>query len=167
MKKTAAVDRQASSLLDITFWSNIFVILVLVGINAFNIARAGTEQGALITAASPVLVLIASLALAVWMGYACVDAMKTKRWLIKVGITLDESGVSGYALENPSLGKAGEPFSLRYSELRHVGVVEAAITKKHSFPSLKLSTADRSYIIPAPDGLDELIREISDRMTGA
>ena len=53
-------DRNATSLLDFMFWSDLIVILVIVGVNIANILRANSGQGALVTAAEPELVLIVS-----------------------------------------------------------------------------------------------------------
>ena len=59
-KLTAKVDRQATSLLDLTLGSNVIVILIIIGINIVNVVRSNGTQGALVNAASPGLVVIAS-----------------------------------------------------------------------------------------------------------
>jgi len=163
---TARVDRQATGLLDVTFWSNVAVMLLLAAVSAVNTVRAGTEQGPLVRAAAPELVFAVSAALILYMGYGCFSAMATKRRLSRAFVSLDEAGVSGYALANPTAREAGEPFSLAYGELRFVGVVDVAITKKHAVPSLKIATQERGYIVPAPEGLREIVRLLAERMPG-
>ena len=148
---TASVDRQATMLLDISFWSSMLVILLLLVINTVNMLRARAGGEPLISLASPDLILIASLAICVWLSRVCV--------------TCTELGVSGVSLPNPSAGDSGEPFSLPYGEIRFVGLVEVALTKRHQVPSLQLKDEQRCYIVPAPEGLAELIRLIADRMT--
>ena len=148
---TASVDRQATMLLDISIWSSMLVILLLLVINTVNMLRARAGGEPLISLASPDLILIASLAICVWLSRVCV--------------TCTELGVSGVSLPNPSAGDSGEPFSLPYGEIRFVGLVEVALTKRHQVPSLQLKDEQRCYIVPAPEGLAELIRLIADRMT--
>ena len=162
---TASVDRQATMLLDISFWSSMLVILLLLVINTVNMLRARAGGEPLISLASPDLILIASLAICVWLTFGGVRAMATKKRLSRVCVTCTELGVSGVSLPNPSAGDSGEPFSLPYGEIRFVGLVEVALTKRHQVPSLQLKDEQRCYIVPAPEGLAELIRLIADRMT--
>ena len=140
-------------------------MLFIVGVNMVNFARANTEQGALIVAASPSMVLIVSLALILSMGYGCFGALWTKRRLARVFVALDDAGVSGVSLPNPTMNEQGEAFSIPYAQIYAVSIVEVAITKKHTAPSLKMESAERAYFVPAPEGLKELVRLIAERMT--
>ena len=162
---TVKADRQTTSLLDFTCWSNVAVILAIVVINIINLSRAKTAQGALVTAAAPELVMIVSFALVLYLGYGCYTALATKRRLSRVFVSLDEAGVSGVALPHPTTGEAGEAFSIPFAEIRSVSIEEIAITRKHMAPSLRLETDERAYHVPAPERLKELVREIADRMT--
>ncbi len=164
--RTAKVDGQTKRLLDMNFWSNFAAILIIAGITAANMLRADAEQGALVGATSPQLVFIVSLALILWMGNSCIKAIKTKYRLSKVFITLDERGVTGYAMEDPMGSAPGQAFTLAYGDIQSVEITDVAITKKNSVPSLTLSGAEKSYVVPAPEGLHELIEAISDRMGG-
>ena len=164
-KITAKVDRQATVLLDITFWSNAVVLLFIVVINVINLARVNRGQTALLTTASPQLVLIVSLAIVVYLGYNCFSALSTKRRLRIVSVTVDEEGITGLSLPNPTTNEMGELFLVSFSQIETVSIVEIAITKKHMVPSLKIETAERAFYIPAPEGLKELVRKIADQMT--
>ncbi|MCE5188936.1 MAG: hypothetical protein LLF75_07115 [Eubacteriales bacterium] len=164
-KTTAGVDRQATILLDMTFWSNMVVIVLLIIVNTINMIRAGSNTEPLISMASPELVLIASLALCVWMAFAGGSALATKRRLSRVHISCSEDGVEGVSMPNPANGDSGEAFSLSYHAIRFVGVVEVPITKKHMVPSLGMKDDQRSYIVPAPENLQELVRSLTERMT--
>ena len=158
-------DRQATSLLDFMFWSDLVVILVVVGINVANILRANSASGALVTAAEPELVLIVSFALVLYLGYGCIQALAIKNRLKRVFVSLDETGVKGFSLPNPTTGVPGEEFSLPYSAITAVSVEELAITKKHVAPSLKLESSELSYHVPAPEQLKEIVQQIAERMT--
>jgi hypothetical protein len=158
-------DRQVTSLLDFTFWSDLVVILVIVGVNIVNILRANGGQGALVTAAEPELVLIVSFALVLYLGYGCVQALSIKSRMNRVFVSLDETGVSGLSLPNPTTGVPGEEFSISYDKITSVSVEEIAITKKHVAPSLKLEADEQSYHVPAPEHLKEIVQQIAERMT--
>ena len=164
-KFTASVDRQATILLDMSFWSSIVVIVLLMIVNTVNLLRASAGGEPLISLASPDLILIASLAICVWLAFGGVRALMTKKRLSRVCVTCSETGVSGVSLPNPSMGDSGEPFSLAYQEIRSVGSVEVSLTKRQQVPSLQLKDDQRCYIVPAPEGLPELVRLIADRMT--
>ena len=164
-KITAKVDRQATSLLDISLGSNVIVILIIIAINIINLARANSGQGALVTAAAPGLVLIMSLALVLYLVYGCWGAFTTRRRLGRVFVTLDETGVSGVSLQNPTTSEPAEPFSVPYAQIQSVSVDGVAITKKHTALSLKIETAERAYLVPSPEGLKDLVQTIADRMT--
>ena len=165
-KLHAKADRQTTSLLDISFWSNLAIILLLAVANYVNYARVSKGSGPLLTFAAPEIVLIASLALALWLAYGCLGLLATMRKMRAVGVKLDEKCVSGYALEHPATREAGEDFSVSYADIRYVGIVDVAITKKHTAPSLKIATDERAYVVPAPEQLREIVRIISERMPG-
>ena len=164
-KLTASVDRQATMLLDMTFWSSVVVIVLLLVINAVNLFRANSGGEPLISLAEPDLVLIVSLAICVWMAFGGGGALATKKRLSRVNISCSDLGVSGISMPDPANGDVGEPFSLPYSEIRFVGSVEIPFTKRHQVPSLKLKDDQRCYIVPAPEGLPEIVRLISEHMT--
>lgn len=161
---TAKVDRQATSLLDITLGSNVIVILIIIGINIVNLVRANSGQSALVNAAAPGLVVIVSLALVLYLLYGCWGAFTTRRRLGRVFIMVDENGVSGMSLANPTTGEQPQPFSVPFAQIRSVSVDGVALTKKHTVLALKLETEDRAYFVPAPEGLKELVQLISDHM---
>jgi hypothetical protein len=163
----AVVDRQATSLLDISFWSNIVVITLIAAINAVNLIRAGTGHDPLVGAITPGLVLVVSLALIAWMGIGCIEFKTIKHRLGKVRVMLDDIGISGYTLANPTMREEGERFSISYADVCYAGIVDVPISKKHSVPSLKIATAERAYVIPAPENLREIERIISERMPKA
>ena len=158
-------DRQVTSLLDFMFWSDLVVILAIVGLNIVNILRANGTQGAMITAAEPELVLIVSFALVLYLVYGCFNALSIKRRLDRVYVSLDETGVSGVSLPNPMSGIAGEAFTVFYEKIVSVSIEEVAITKKHVAPSLKLETDEQVYIVPAPENQKEIVQQIAERMT--
>ena len=158
-------DKNATSLLDFMFWSDLVVILVIVGINIANILRTNSGQGALVTAAEPELVLIVSFALVLYLGYGCYNALAIKNRLSRVFVSLDETGVSGFSLPSPTTGVPGEEFSVRYETITSVSMVELAITKKHVAPSLRLETTEQSYHVPAPEQLKEIVQQIAERMS--
>jgi len=157
-KLTATVDRQAMSLLDITFWSNIVVTGVIVAINAVNLLR--TDGKSLISAASPEIVLLASALLCIWMAARAVSAVVTKNRLKEVSVSLGETGVEGVSLKDPMRERRGEYFSIAYADITQVLIVNVAITKKHTVPSLKIDGRDVSYVIPAPENLQLIQNEI-------
>ena len=100
----AKADRQVTSLLDFTFWSDLIVILAIVGINIVNILRANSGQSALVTAAEPELVLIVSFALVLYLGYGCVQALSIKSRMNRVFVSLDEARVARAEGHTRSLG---------------------------------------------------------------
>ncbi len=163
-KFTASVDRQATMLLDMSFWSSIVVIVLLMIVNTVNLLRANAGGEPLISLASPDLILIASLAICVWLAFGGVRALATKKRLSRVCICCSEESVDGVSMPNPANGDQGEPFSLPYRDIRFVGSVDVPLTKRQQVPSLKLKDDQRSYIVPAPEGLPEIVRIISDRM---
>lgn len=164
-KMTAKVDRQTTSLLDFTFWSNVVVILLVVVINTINFIRISKGLTAFVTAAAPEMLLMISFALALYLGYGCLTALAIKKRLRAVYITLDDAGVSGLSLSNPTSNAAGEPFALSYGEICSISVVDIPVTKKHVAPSLKMETAEHAFIVPAPEKLKELVQLIADHMT--
>ena len=161
---TAKVDRQTTILLDFMFWSNVLVLAFIVVINVINFARVNLGQKALLTTASPQLVLLVSFAIVLYLGYNCYNALAIKRRLVGVSVTLESSGVSGLSLPSPATNEKAEPFSVPFSQIETVSIVEIAITRKHTVPSLKIETAERAYYVPAPEGLKELVRMIADQM---
>ena len=163
-KITAKVDRQATVLLDIMFWSNIIVLLFIIVINAINLVRVNLGQTALLTTASPSLVLLVSFAIVLYLGYNCFSSLAIKKRLNGVSVTLDEAGVSGLSLPSPTTSEKAEPFTVPFSQIETVSISEISITRKHTAPSLKIETAERAYYIPAPEGLKELVRAIADQM---
>jgi hypothetical protein len=164
-KHTAFVDRQATMMLDMTFWSSMVVIVLLLVINTINMLRASSGGEPLISLASPDLILIASLAICVWLAFGGVRALATKKRLSRVCVCCSETSVEGVSMPNPANGDMGEPFSLLYQDIRFVGSVDVPLTKRQQVPSLKLKDDQRSYVVPAPEGLPEIVRLISDRMT--
>ena len=163
-KITARVDRQATVLLDFMFWSNAFVLLFIAVINAINLTRVNHGQTALLTTASPSLVLLVSLAITLYLAYNCFSSLAIKKRLNRVSVTVDEVGVTGLSLPNPTTSEKGELFLVSFSQIDTVSIVEIAITKKHTAPSLKIETAENAFYIPAPEGLKELVRTIADQM---
>ena len=161
---TAKVDRQTTILLDFMFWSNALVLAFIVVINAINLARVNMGQKALLTTASPQLVLLVSFAIILYLGFNCFNALAIKRRLVGISVSLDESGVSGLSLPSPTTNEKAEPFAVPFSQIETVSIAEVAITKKHMAPSLKIETAERAYYVPAPEGLKELVRTIADQM---
>lgn len=164
-KFTASVDRQATMLLDMTFWSSMVVIVLLLVINTINMLRASSGGEPLISLASPDLILIVSLAICVWLAFGGIRALATKKRLSRVCVCCSETSVEGVSMPNPANGDEGEPFSLPYQDIRFVGSVDVPLTKRQQVPSLKLKDDQRSYIVPAPEGLPEIVRIISNRMT--
>lgn len=162
--RTASVDRQATMLLDMTFWSSVVVIVLLLIVNTVNMLRAGSGGEPLISLASPDLILIVSLAICVWLAFGGGQALATKKRLARVSVTCSDLGLSGISMPDPANGSEGEPFSLPYGDIRFVGSVEIPFTKRHMVPSLKLKDDQRTYIVPAPEGLPEIIRFISDQI---
>jgi len=160
------VSKQATSLLDITFWSNLVVIALIVVINVINLLRASAQQGNLIEIASPEFVVVVSVILCVWMGVRALSAIFTKRRLGSVYISLTETGVEGVSMPEPMSGRKGESFSLAYREITEVHRVEVPITRRNPVPSLRIGNSEESYTIPAPEQMDELIRLISAQMPG-
>ncbi len=160
----AVVDRQATSLLKISFWSNIVVIGLIAVLNTVNLIRAGMGMKPLISVISPGFVLVGSLALIVWMGFGCVEFLTIRQRLGNVRVLLDDIGISGVSLANPMVREDGERFSISYADVRFAGIIDVPITKKHNVPSLKIATAERAYIIPAPENLREIQRMIAERM---
>ena len=164
-KMTAKVDRQATSLLDLSLVSNIIVILIIIGINIVNLVRSNTDQGALVNAATPQLVVIVSLALIVYLGYGCYGAFSTRRRLARVFVSLDDAGVSGVSLPNPTMSEQGKEFSIPFSQIQSVSVDGVAITKKHTALSLKIGSDGQGFVVPAPEGLKEIVRLIAEQMS--
>lgn len=158
------VDRQATSLLDITFWSNVVVTAALVVINIVNIQREATGGEELIQIASPGLVIIVSAALGVWMITRAVSALVTKKRLKSVSIAVTESGVTGVSMPEPMTKKKPERFSIDFTDIREAGTVEIAITKKTNVPALKIGGAEEAYTIPAPERMKEILNIILERM---
>ncbi|MBA4347950.1 MAG: hypothetical protein C0413_03765 [Clostridiales bacterium] len=164
-KITVRADRQVTSLLDFAFWSNVVVVLAVITINIINFLRMSSGQPAFVTAVAPEMFVMISFALALYLGFKCLTTRATKKRLSAVFVTLDDAGISGLCLPNPTSSKEGETFMVTYGEIRTVSVEDVAVTKKHVAPSLKLETAERTYIVPAPEGINELIRLIADQMT--
>ncbi len=162
-KMTRRVDRQATSLLDMTFWSNLIVILLIIILNIVNLIRSGLSQAAGSTIASPQLVILVSLALIVYMGYVSFNAMMTKKRLKGVVITVDDAGVTGYSMPNPTTNVPGEAFSIGYDQIRSISIEGVSISKKHVALSLKIETEEDVYVVPAPEGLNELAQTIEER----
>lgn len=162
-KMTRRVDRQATSLLDMTFWSNLVVILLIIILNIVNLIRSGLMLASNSTIASPQLVILVSLALIVYMGYICYSALMTKQRLKNVIISVDDAGVTGFSLPNPTMNVPGEAFSIGYNQIRSISIEGVAITKKHTALSLKIETDEQVYIVPAPTGINELAQAIEER----
>ena len=147
------------------FWSNIVVILAIVGLNILNFVRANTPQGALVSLAEPQLVFIVSVALILYLGYGCYTARSSKKRFGNVFVALDETGVSGYSLPRPATGESGEAFTIEYGDIVSVSIAEVAVTKKHVAPALKIETADKSFVVPAPADIKTLVNQIAEHMT--
>jgi hypothetical protein len=163
-KLKSNVDRQATSLLDITFWSNIVVIAVVIGINIVNIVREGTGGERVISFASPEFVLILSTALCVWMLARAISALVTKRRLKTVFLAVSDDGIAGVSMPEPMTNKQEKRFSVAFDQVCEVRTVEVAITKKHNVPSLKIGTADEWFIIPVPERLQEIVAMLSEML---
>ena len=163
-KAVVHIDRQATSLLGITLWSNIIVSVLLLFVNAVNLYRAETESELLISFASPEMVFLISLALCVWMIFGCVGVIATKRRIEKVFLSWSDEGVEGISMPDPISKRMGEPFQLKFSEIRFVGITEIPLTKRGTVPSLKICNDEKVYIVPAPEKLDEIVKMISDHM---
>lgn len=161
---TAKADRQTTSLFDFMFWSDVVVILAIVGLNIVNLSRANTEQGALVSVAEPQLVFIVSLALMMYLCYGCYTALATKKRFGNVFVTLNDAGVSGYSLPHPATGERGEVFSALYDDIVSVSLIEVAVSRKHIAPALKIETEENSFVVPAPEHVKELVNQIAERM---
>ena len=161
---TAHVDKQVRSLFDLSFWSSIAVIILVIVSNFVNYYRTQSMQQPLVSGASPLLVLVISILLILWLIYGCVGNVIAKKRLVQAFITLDDAGVSGYALANPTTPAAGEEFSLTYDQIQSVDVIAVAITRKHSTPALRLTTAEKQYVIPAIEQISEILKRISERI---
>lgn len=158
------VDRQATSLLDITFWSNLVVIAVVVAINIVNIIREGTGGRLLISFASPEFVMIASAILCVWMLVRAISALITKKRLKSVFIGVTDQGIEGVSLPEPMKKTKGRLFSIPFDQICEATIVEIAITKKNVVPSLKIGTTRESYTIPAPERMRFILDMILEHM---
>lgn len=158
------VDRQATSLLDITFWSNIVVIVVVIVINIVNIYREGIGGERLIAIASPMFVVIVSVALCVWMAVSAVSAAVTKKRLKRVYVAVTQSGIEGVSMPEPMTNKKPKRFSVEFGDLREARTVEVSITKKNVVPSLKIGNAVTSYTVPAPERLREILTLLLEHM---
>lgn len=163
-KIKSKVDRQATSLLDITFWSNIVVIAVVVVINIVNVIREDTGGKQLITFASPEFVLLISVVLCIWMLVRAISALVTKSRLKNVFIAISDDGIEGVSMPGPMTNKKAKNFSVAFDQVCEARTVEVAITKKHDVPSLKIGTVEESFIIPAPERLREILNLIIERM---
>ena len=163
-KNTYSVDRQATSLLDITFWSNVVVITLLIAINAVNFQRAATGGETLVKIASPELIAIISGVLAVWMGVGCFTAMRVKARLKKVFLRLSETGVSGVSMPEPMNNKKGTPFEIAYADVTEIRAAEMHITTKSTVSSLRIVCGERQYDVPAPERMQELMELLADRI---
>ncbi len=163
-KIKSRVDRQATSLLDITFWSNIVVIAVVIGINIVNIMREDSGGEQLIAFASPEFVMIISTALCIWMLVRAISALVTKNKLKGVFIAVLDDVIEGVSMPEPMTTKQAKHFSVAFDQVCEARTVEVAITKKHDVPSLKIGTADESFTIPAPEHLREILNLIIERM---
>ena len=163
-KFSVKADRQATSLLDIMFWSNIAVIALLAVINAVNLYRAGSGGEPLVKLASPEIVGLISALLACYLIYGCVMTMRTRARLRRVFVNVSESGVEGLSMPEPLTSKKGRRFSAAFDEITEVSAVLVSISKKHEVPSLKIGCGESIYIIPAPESLREIIAAISDQM---
>lgn len=158
------IDRQAASLLDIMFWSNIVVIALLVVINAVNFYRVGSGGEALVTIASPEIIGVASVLLVCYLVYGSARAMLTRARLNRVFVSVSDSGVAGFSLPEPMSKKKGVRFSVPFAEITEVSTVLVAISKKHEVPSLKIGCQECIYIVPAPENLRDIVAAVSDRM---
>lgn len=161
---TAKADKQTTSLFDFMFWSDVVVILAIVGLNIVNLSRANTAQGALVSVAEPQLVFIVSLALIMYLCYGCYTALATKKRFGNVFVTLDDAGVSGYSLPHPATGERGEAFTASYDDIVSVSLIEVAVSRKHIAPALKIETEENSFVVPAPERVKELVNQIAERM---
>ena len=163
-KNTYAVDRQATSLLDITFWSNIAVIALLIAINAVNFYRAATGGETLVKIASPELIAIISGILALWMGVSCFTAMRVKTRLKKVFLRLTETGVAGISMPEPMNNKKGRAFEVAYADITEIRTAEMHVTTKSTIASLRIVCGEQEYDVPAPEHLQELMELLADRI---
>lgn len=163
-KNTYSVDRQATSLLDITFWSNIVVIALLIAINAVNFSRAAAGGETLVKIASPELIAIISAVLAIWMGVSCFTAMRVKARLKNVFIRLSETGVSGVSMPEPMNNKKGTAFEVTYKDITGIRATETHVTTKSTVSSLRIVCGDREYDIPSPEHMQELMEILADRI---
>ena len=163
-KINSRVDRQATSLLDIMFWSNIVVIALLAVINAVNFYRVGSGGEALVKIASPEIIGVASALLVCYLVYGCVRAMLTRARLNRVFLRVLETGLEGLSLPEPMTSKKGKRFSVPFLEITEVSTVLVAISKKHEVPSLKIGCVEQIYIVPAPENLREIITTMSEQM---
>lgn len=161
---TARVDRQIKSLFDLSLWSSIAVIILIAVSNFVNNYRIKAQQDPIVTGVSPNLVLVVSVLLVLWFVYGCVGNVLDKRRLVRAFVTLDDAGVSGHAIANPTHRDDGEEFSLSYDQIIAVDAIAVAITKKHSAPALRLKTLDREYVIPALENISDLIKRISEHI---
>ncbi len=169
---TVKVDKQAISLLDITKWSNLACILLLAVLNAVNCLRAGSGDGTTLFAGmSRETVLIVSALLGAYMAARCFTAVAVKRRLEQVSFTITETGVEGMSMPEPMrrdrVHPGGEPFSVPFEAIQSVRTAEVMITKKHPMPSLAIECENATYVVPAPEQLKELIRQIEGRLSGA
>ena len=161
---TARVDKQVRSLFDLSFWSSIAVIILVIVSNFVNYYRTESMQQPLVSGTSPQLVLVISILLILWLIYGCVGNVLAKKRLIQAYITLDDAEVSGYSLPNPTMREAGEGFSLAYDQIQSVDVIAVAITRKHSTPALRLTTLEKQYVVPAIENISEVLKSISERI---
>lgn len=161
---TAQVDKQVKSLFDLSFWSSIAVIILVIVSNFVNYYRTESMQQPLVSGASPMLVLVISILLILWLIYGCVGNIIAKKRLVQAFITVDDAGVSGYSLANPTTPAEGESFSLTYEQIQSVDVIAVAITRKHSAPALRITTAEKQYVIPAIENISEIFKLVSEHI---
>ena len=161
---TARVDKQVRSLFDLSFWSSIAVIILVIVSNFVNYYRTESMQQPLVSGTSPQLVLAISILLILWLIYGCVGNVLAKKRLVQAYITLDDAGVSGFSLPNPTTRETGVEFSLPYDQIQSVDVIAVAITRKHSTPALRLTALEKQYVVPAIENISEVLKSISERI---
>ena len=156
-------DKQYTSILNISKWSNLACIGVLAAICLVKYFQSGTtaaaESGNTTGLLSLDTMLLISALLSAYLLYRFFSVRRTLERIQQVYLRIDGDCVAGVSLANPmSPDRAypnGRPFTLQSYEIIDVSVREITYLKQNMAPALTIKTPEDTYVIPALCGVED------------
>lgn len=147
-------------MLSVYQWSNLVCLVLVAGINIFQVLRANGLVAAQMadnlnggTGISPETILMLSIVLAIYLLKTFFEAKHVRKRMKYVCLSMLNDGVEGVSLSNPTKEDIDHPkglhFSIKYAQIHEVSIANVLLMRRQTAPALLLDCGDMVYTLPA------------------